>query len=91
MIKWQMENRDDNLTVAMIVKRARNLGSMVDAMTINMDITAAHLNGCSLDLKGLLEAKQSDFVHDVYGIIHNIDRKTGEIQNHFTPRFALEQ
>jgi len=51
-----------------------------------MDITACHANGCPLDLKKLRAAPDFDFVHDVVGIMHHIDRRDGKLVNFFLPR-----
>lgn len=57
-------------------------------LEVSMDITACHCVGCPLDLEGLLTAKPSDLIHDVAGIIANINRETGELENSFVPRYA---
>lgn len=59
-----------------------------DTLSVEMDITACHLNGCPLRLGALLEAEAASFAHDVGGIIANLDRETGRLRNHFQPRFA---
>lgn len=56
---------------------------------IQMDITAAHANGCPLQLRALLAADDFNFAHDVLGIRRFIDRSTGRIPaEKFWPRFA---
>lgn len=55
---------------------------------MEMDLTACHCNGCPLDLERLLEATDSNFGHDVFGIRKHLDRTTGELTNCFVPRFA---
>ena len=59
--------------------------SMKDAL---MDIEACHCNGCRLKLSELANAKQSDLAHDVYGIRRHLNRKTGELEDCFLPRYA---
>ena len=56
-------------------------------MTIAMDIEAVHSSN-PLRLKDLLEADDTDFAHDVYGIGRNINRTTGELENCFLPRYS---
>ncbi len=56
-----------------------------------MDIDACHSNGCPLDLVGLLSAKQGDFNHDVSGIVSNINRKTGALEDFFLPRYTSKE
>ena len=60
-------------------------------MQLEMDITAAHCNGCPLRLDALLEAEPGHFGHDVAGIRRYINRTTGEIMGHFVPRYAMPQ
>jgi hypothetical protein len=59
-----------------------------DGLDINMDITAAHLNGNPLRLEALLAADDFNFVHDVFGIRRHLDRKTGKLGDCFLPRFS---
>lgn len=59
-----------------------------DRMTWYMDIVGCHANGCPLFLADLLEAPDSDFVHDVFGIRRHINRKTGALGDGFWPRYA---
>lgn len=53
-----------------------------------MDLTACHLNGCTIDLPRLLAAPDTDFAHDVFGIRRHIDRETGGLGGCFLPRCA---
>jgi hypothetical protein len=55
---------------------------------VMMDLTAAHANGCPLDLRGLILADAFDFAHDVFGIMDHIDRRTGQVLGFFVPRYA---
>lgn len=59
-----------------------------DILSLEMDITAVHLNGCPLRLGALLTAPDADFAHDVVGISEHIDRSTGKLEHHFQPRYA---
>lgn len=56
-----------------------------------MDFTATHANGCPLDLKRLLAADDFNFAHDAFGIARHLNRETGQLENHFLPRFALKE
>lgn len=58
----------------------------VEAM---MDLTAVHANGCKLRLDELLAAEPFDFAHDVFGIRRHLNRSTGQLENHFWPRYAV--
>jgi hypothetical protein len=78
-----------------IVKRAVREGLVGpksdDKMSLEMDLMATHANGCPIDFKRFAEADSFNFAHDVYGIMRHIDRRTGYLGNHFTPRFAARQ
>lgn len=71
------------------VKMAIDLNVQYKQMTAIMDIDACHSNDCPLKLQELLEADDSNFAHDVFGIRANIDRTTGKLQNCFLPRYAV--
>lgn len=58
---------------------------------IRMDITAVHCNGCPLDLQKLLDFDNFNFLHDVGGILRNLNRATCELENSFLPRSAMPQ
>lgn len=57
-------------------------------MDADMDLTAAHCNGTPLDLSALLAADDANFAHDVFGIRRHLNRKTGKLENCFSPRFS---
>jgi hypothetical protein len=59
-----------------------------DMLGMEMDITAAHANGCPLDLGKLLNFGDGDFAHDISGIRYHIDRETGKLGDCFLPRCA---
>ena len=75
-----------------IVERGREMleerGAYIDVMDHIMDITACHLNGCPLDLQAFLNSQGLDFIHDFVGITDHINRRTGQLENCFLPRFA---
>lgn len=88
MLKWNQTEEESDL-VSLIVKRAKTEFAIFrgyESIQIEMDITATHCNGCRLDLGKLLKSSGTDFLHDVHGIIHNLDRKTGRLKNQFLPR-----
>jgi hypothetical protein len=91
MINWEITNADATIVLD-IVQRACELRLITpsEKRTTSMDITACHCNGCELDLAGLLAADLQNFAHDVRGIIQHIDRKTGELMDFFTPRYAAK-
>lgn len=71
-----------------IVNRACKTFPTIDRLTVGMDITAVHTNGCPLDLIELLKAESVDFIHDIVGIMNHIDRNTGHLKNYFRPRYS---
>ena len=87
MLNWKA-SREEHALILEIVKRAAQAWPDVNRMELNMDITAAHLNGCPLDLAKLLAADDNNFGHDVFGIRKYIDRSTGKIGECFVPRYA---
>lgn len=87
-------SRDDSDLIAGIADRAEAIGmvtSNYDRMTLMMDVTACHANGCPLDLKRLYEADRFNFVHDIAGIARHMDRKSGQLTDCFLPRFAAKE
>ncbi len=60
-----------------------------DMTSAVMDLESAH-EGLPIDLKGLLEADDNNFAHDVFGIRRHLDRSTfpGKLTDCFVPRYA---
>jgi hypothetical protein len=71
--------------IALRASEELRLGRVID---VEMDITACHANGCTLDLRGLLASDPLNFAHDLRGIDKFINRRTGKIQDSFRPRFS---
>lgn len=94
MIRFTVNKHDHN-TIQAIADRATAMALQqdVDYPTVEamMDITAAHANGCKLKLDELLAAEPFDFAHDIFGIRRHLNRKTGQLDNHFLPRYAKVQ
>lgn len=88
-LNWKLTETDMGL-IASIVSRAKTTHHKIDALSLTMDITAVHLNDpdIHLDLEGLLNFDNFNFVHDIIGIIQHIDRNTGRIIKGFLPRCA---
>lgn len=88
-VNWKTTDEDRQL-INQIANRAikdyAKHGVQLDKMTVTMDITACHLNGCPLDLKRLLSFDDFNFAHDISGISRHINRETGKIENFFLPR-----
>ena len=89
-LNWRAAPNDARLIVK-ITGRAQQIADRIGTEVppqLLMDLTACHLNGCAIDLLGLLHGNDSDFVHDVWGIHRHIDRRTGVLGDCFLPRFA---
>lgn len=86
-------SREDDAKIMKIVDRALDIfhAYPVDRLELTMDLFAVHANGCPLKLDELLEADESDFIHDVGGIRRHLNRKTGGLEHAFMPRYARGQ
>lgn len=92
-IQWNL-TPDELRLVWAIAGRAQQImerhGFGGNATETAMDVAACHLNGCTLRLRDLLDADDTNFLHDIGGIAWNMDRTTGRLKNHFVPRYALD-
>jgi hypothetical protein len=81
----------DAALARVIARRARELylAHKVDRdlTDIIMDLTATSANGCPMDFERLAVADNFNLMHDVGGIARHLDRETGKLGNHFSPRF----
>lgn len=89
-------NRHEHSTIRAIADRASAMALQHErpeypATDAAMDITAVHANGCPLLLDDLLAAEPLHFAHDVFGIRNHLNRETGKLEDHFSPRFARNQ
>lgn len=84
-------SRADRALIERITGRAIRLyakaGHTVDGLSLLMDVTATHANGCPLKLAELADADDFNFVHDIGGIVRHLDRETGRLGGCFLPRF----
>lgn len=86
-----MSNKDKYELMAKIAKRADEKGLLFfDRISLIMDLEHAD-NEFNLRLNDLLSADVFNFAHDVIGIQRNIDRVTGEMNNHFVPRYTTNE
>lgn len=83
--------REDDILISKIAGRGHAINPLVRLVSIAMDVTAVHLNGCPLRLQDLLDSKNSDFIHDIAGIRDNINTLTGELDEGFFPKFAKKR
>lgn len=94
MINFEV-SREDRATIVEIADRAIAMARKVTgrspsfkAFELEMDLSATH-NSTPLRLAALLTTDDSNFSHDVFGIMKHIDRRTGMLGGCFVPRFAL--
>ena len=84
--------REEVILISKIIRRAHEMnhrdGSTFDNLTAHMDISACIAQGVPLKLQEWLDAPDFDFAHDFYGIMRHINRRTGELEDCFVPRFA---
>lgn len=88
MIKWEKLSKEEYVLIHDIALRAVDaLGYRGPLVELEMDISATHIS-CPLKLKELLKAEFFDFCHDIGGIVRHLNRETGELRNHFCPRYS---
>lgn len=87
MLNWTATKSEYRL-ISKIARRAVNKWQHLNHQHVEMDISAAHCNGCPMDLQKLLDADDFNFAHDVLGIRKHLDRETGKLRDCFLPRFA---
>lgn len=84
-------SREDAALIERITGRAVRLyakaGHTIDGLSMLMDVTATHANGCPLKLAELADADEFNFAHDIGGIVRHLDRETGHLGGCFLPRF----
>jgi hypothetical protein len=80
---------EEAVTIRQIAQRAHRAFAY-DLLHTQMDLTATHRNGNPLRLDDLLAADKFNFAHDVGGIARHLDRETGRLRNHFTPRYSVK-
>jgi hypothetical protein len=83
-------SREESDRIHAIAERAVREFSL-NYITVALDITACHCNGCPLDLKKLFQADAFDFLHDVVGINRSLDRDTGKLTGFFLPRCSAPE
>lgn len=95
MIKLEANHEDRAKILAIAAKadgllRMSNGFSRIGRLQVAISLTACHLNGCPLDLDGLLYASDFNLLHDVIGIHTNINQEDGSLENCFSPRYAIQ-
>jgi hypothetical protein len=83
--------KEEYLIINDIINRAVIMKLVFFSRTsLMMDLSLAY-EKFNLDLNGLLNAEDFDFVHDVISIQKHIDRTTKEFDGIFVPRFAVDK
>jgi len=91
-IKWELPKKDYSLICRLTDRAMRyyaSKGMKEEWRRVAMDITACHNNGCRLRLADWLAADEFNFLHDLFGIRNNLNRRTGKLDGLFLPRFAV--
>lgn len=87
-MNWKIEKAEMIIVDLIVARACKKL--LVKPINLSMDIVACHCNGNPLDLSALLAANDLEFYHDVAGIYKNWNRRTGKLDNFFTPRFSKQ-
>ena len=86
---YQVSREEDSFIWA-IARRAsilwENHGRYIPTIAFAVAVEQCHANVCRLKLQELLESRNSDFAHDVAGIMHYM--VDGKFTDLFWPRFA---
>ena len=83
-----MDAKEKFMIYVKLAQRAEGMGIYNgERFTLLMDLENAD-NVFNLRLEDLLNADDANFVHDVIGIVNNIDRNNPTDFNFFVPRYA---
>lgn len=91
ILSWKTTKTDAQKILKLAQRASKMAGPLsvkYPIMEADMDLTACHLNGCELNLDGLIAADDFNFSHDLFGIRRHINRSTGKLEGCFLPRFA---
>lgn len=91
MVKFAKLNAVEYKAALVIADRAVAMADDADIkytpMELLMDLTATH-HVCPLKLEELSTTDDGNFAHDVFGIRRHLNRRTGQLEDCFLPRFA---
>lgn len=80
-------NEIENTFIDQIIDRATDIfGKKINRLSLHMDLIACHKQNYPLDFEKLANTSSFNFSHDIAGIINNMNRTTGKIENCFVPR-----
>jgi len=92
MLSWTRD-KDTMEIEGLIADRATAMaeraGARYPKIDALMDIDACHSNGCPLKLRELLATNDFNFAHDIFGIRQHINRRTGDLEDCFLPRYSV--
>lgn len=94
MVNFDKLNNKDLAIIIKIVRRYKKIiksikpSAKIDSTSVIMDISATHLSN-PLRLEEMLKAKDIHLLHDVTGIGVHLNRKTGKLEDLFTPRYSV--
>jgi hypothetical protein len=77
-IEFNATIADMELIVMIVNRFTERWGQASNPVSLAMEITACHLNGCPLRLEDLLKSSYDDFMQDIMIIRKNLNRTTGE-------------
>ena len=75
--------------ISQIACKAGLLGFKRNHLYLIMDLEVCHAS-CPLRLDDLVKANNMDLIHDVDGIVRNLNRQTGTLENCFVPRYSAQ-
>ena len=76
-------NKDDFEKINDVCQRAMGCGIGYKKLDLFMDINCVY---DLIDIDKLMQFDAFNFLHDIYGIIQNLNRRTGKLENNFLPR-----
>lgn len=91
MISFDVSRTESSLIERIANRALAGCRSEDMLLLIEMDLVTVHANGCPLKLEDLLAASDADFAHDLLGIRTHLDRDSGQLNDLFRPRFAVDQ
>lgn len=87
--KRELEKEEIDKIVS-ICERFESMNSEYSRMENMMDLMNCQQGICELNLDSLMQSSDEDFMHDINGIKHNLDRLEMVMLDDFLPRYAKE-
>jgi hypothetical protein len=86
-INWDLPDEEQDIILD-IAARAKKMDAEIDAISLSMDLAATHKYICKLRLDDLLHSDDFNFIHDVFGILHSLNREHLVLRGNFLPRYC---